>query len=294
MENILAKIENSGSHIQNLKKQVIKAKKVQLHTGMQGFESPEAYGIYRNTGGSALGVVGSQFMPCDLELFLDAIQLSVLESNMDLDLTKLVYTEYCGGAKVGFKLPYKKFEIKTPMVGDILETSLDFRTGFDGKTKMSIGFYSLRLFCSNGAKNWRKDVDLSLKNTTNNQAKLMTFTNEIITAAAEVENYINLLDMSALKNLKKSDIDKFLTTLTGYSVKDYTELTTRKRNILDKINQSIAIEIQNTGASYFSLLQGITRYTTHELAKNDIDSILFSSANQMNEKAHQLVFAELN
>jgi hypothetical protein len=180
------------------------------------------------------------------------------------------------------------------MVGDILETSLDFRTGFDGKTKMSIGFYSLRLFCSNGAKNWRKDVDLSLKNTTNNQAKLMTFTNEIITAAAEVENYINLLDMSALKNLKKSDIDKFLTTLTGYSVKDYTELTTRKRNILDKINQSIAIEIQNTGASYFSLLQGITRYTTHELAKNDIDSILFSSANQMNEKAHQLVFAELN
>jgi hypothetical protein len=294
MTNLLSQIENSGSHIENLKNKVIKAKKIQLHTGLEGFESPESFGIYRNTGGSALGVVGSQFMPCDLELFLDAIQVSVMESGMDLDLTKLQYTEYYEGAKVGFKLPYKKFEIASPMVGDILETSLDFRTGFDGKTKMSIGFYSLRLFCSNGAKNWRKDVDLSLKNTTNNQAKLMTFTNEIITAANEVENYVGLLNMSALKSIKQSDIDNFLTKLTGYSVKEYSELTTRKRNILDKINQSIAIEIKSTGASYFSLLQGITRYTTHDLAKNDIDSILFSSANQMNETAHQLVFASLN
>lgn len=294
MQNLLEVIENSGSHIENLKTQVIKAKKIQLHTGLEGFNSPESFGIYRNTGGDALGVVGSQFQPCDLELFLDAIQLSVLESGMDLDLTKLEYTEYCNGAKVGFKLPYKNFEIKTPMVGDAIETNLEFRTGFDGKTKMSIGFYSWRLFCSNGAKNYKKDVDLSLKNTINNQAKLMTFTNEIITAANEVENYVNLLNMSALKSIKQSDIDNFLTKLTGYSVKEYSELTTRKRNILDKINQAIEIERQNTGTSYFSLLQGITRYTTHELAKNDIDSILFSSANQMNETAHQLVFASLN
>jgi hypothetical protein len=299
MSNLLTyqleyEMEKSFQHIENLKNKVIKAKKIQLHTGLEGFESPESFGIYRNTGGSALGVVGSQFMPCDLELFLDAIQLSVMESGMDLDLTKLEYTEYYQGSKVGFKLPYKTFEIKTPMVGDTISTNLEFRTGFDGKTKMSIGFYSWRYFCANGAKNYKKDVDLSLKNTTNNQAKLMTFTNEIITAANEVENYVTLLNESSLKSIKQSDIDNFLTKLTGYNVKEYSELTTRKRNILDKINQAIEIERQNTGTSYFSLLQGITRYTTHDLAKNDIDSILFSSANQMNEMAHQLVFASLN
>ena len=294
MENILSKIENAGSHIESLKTKVIKAKKIQLHSGIEGFESPDAYGIYRNTGGAALGVVGSQFMPCDLELFLDAIQHSVLNSGLDVDLTKLKYVEFLGGQKVSFRLPYKKYEIKTPMKGDTLETDLEFRTGFDGKTKMSIGFLSLRCFCNNGAKNWQKDVDLSLKNTTKNQAKLMYFTNEIITAATQVDNYVELLNMVVKKSVKQSDIDKFLTTLTGYSVKDYTELTTRKRNILDSINKQMAIEIQNTGANWFSVLQGITRYTTHDLAKKNVESILFASASQMNERAHQLVFAQLN
>lgn len=294
MENILSKIENAGSHIESLKTKVIKAKKIQLHSGIEGFESPDAYGIYRNTGGAALGVVGSQFMPCDLELFLDAIQHSVLNSGLDVDLTKLKYVEFLGGEKVSFRLPYKKYEIKTPMKGDTLETDLEFRTGFDGKTKMSIGFLSLRCFCNNGAKNWQKDVDLSLKNTTKNQAKLMYFTNEIITAATQVDNYVELLNMVVKKSVKQSDIDKFLTTLTGYSVKDYTELTTRKRNILDSINKQMAIEIQNTGANWFSVLQGITRYTTHDLAKKNVESILFASASQMNERAHQLVFAQLN
>ena len=167
MQNLLAQIENSGSHIENLKTQVIKAKKIQLIAPLEGFNAPDSFGIYRHTGGDALGVVGSRFMPCDLELFLEAIQLSVLESSMDLDLTKLEYNEYCGGSKIGFKIPYKEFEIKTPMVGDTISTNLEFRTGFDGKTKMSLGFYSWRYFCANGAKNYKKDVALALKNTTN-------------------------------------------------------------------------------------------------------------------------------
>lgn len=287
-------MERSFQHIETLKNKVIKAKKIQLHTGLEGFESPESFGIYRNTGGAALGVVGSQFQPCDLELFLDGIYHSVISSGIDCDLSKLQYTEYYEGSKIGFKLPYKKFEIKSPMVGDILETSLDFRTGFDGKTKMSIGFSSLRLWCTNGAKNWKKDIELSLKNTTNNQAKMLTFTNEVIKAVNETENYVQFMDKACLKSIKQSQIDSFLTALTGYSVKEYSELTTRKRNILDTINKAIAIEIQNTGASYFSLLQGVTRYTSHDLAKGDLDSVMYGHASQMNEKAHELVFASLN
>jgi hypothetical protein len=294
MSNLLNSIENSGAHIENLKTQVIKAKKVQLHSGLQGFESPDSFGVYRNNGGAPLGVVGKQFEPCNLELFLDAIQHSVLSSGIDCDLTKLEYKEYYGGSKVGFKLPYKTFEIATPMVGDILQTSLDFRTGFDGKTKMSIGFSSLRLFCTNGAKNWKKDIELCLKNTTNNQAKMLTFTNEVVKAANETENYVQFMNMASLKSIKQSQIDAFLATLTGYSVKEYSDLTTRKRNILDSINRAIAIEVQNTSATYFSLLQGITRYTTHELAKGDMDSVMYGHASQMNERAHQLIFAELN
>lgn len=294
MQNIIATIENGASHIEDLKAKVIKAKKLQLPGPMEGFEAPEAFGIYRNTGGKALGVVGKTFEPCDLELFLDAIHHSVLSSGIDLDITKLEYKEYYGGSKVSFVLPYKTYEIESPMVGDTLATKLCFGTGFDGKTKAELNFSAYRKWCANGAKGWQKDIELEMKNTANNQAKLLYFTKEIITAVNGVDRYVGLLNNAAKKSIKQSDIDTFLTTLTGYNAKEKSELTTRKRNILDTINRAITTEIQNTGANYFSLLQGITRYTTHDLAKGDEEALLFAKASKMSDKAHQLVFAELN
>ena len=294
MENLLSSIENGASHIEALKSKVFVAKKIQLHTGLEGFNSPEAFGVYKNTGGSALGVVGKVYEPTDLHLFLDAIHHSVLNSGIDLDITKLEYKEYYGGSKVSFVLPFKKYEIESPMVGDTLATKLCFGTGFDGKTKAYVNFSAFRLWCSNGAKGWQKDIDLSMKNTLSNQAKLLYFTNEVIKAAEGVDKYVGFLNNSVVKNVKQSDIDTFLTALTGYNVKEYNDLTTRKRNILDSINRAIVTEIQNTGANYFSLLQGITRYTTHDLAKGDEEALLFAHASQMSDKAHQLIFAELN
>jgi len=294
MQNLIATIENGASHIEALKTKVIKAKKIQLHTGLEGFESPDAFGVYRNNGGAPLGVVGKVYEPTDLELFLDAIHHSVLNSGIDLDITKLEYREYYGGSKVAFVLPYKTYEIESPMVGDTLATKLSFGTGFDGKTCANLNFSALRLWCANGAKGWQKDIELSLKNTTNNQAKILYFTNEIIKAIEGVDKYVGFLNNASKKSVKQSEIDSFLTALTGYSVKEKEELTTRKRNILDSINRAIVTEIQNTGASYFSLLQGITRYTTHDLAKGDEEALLFAHASKMSDKAHQLIFAELN
>ena len=292
--DILTNIEKQTSHISNLKKEVLQAKKIQLHTGLEGFNSPKSFGIYKHTGGEALGVVGDVFEPTDLSLFLDAIEQSVLASGADVDLSKLTYNEYYGGSKVVFRLPLKKYEIETPMKGDTLETSLEFRTGFDVKTKMSLVFYSLRLWCSNGAKNWQKDVDLAMKNTTGNQAKLLTFTNEIIKVIDMTQNHIALLNTAALKSVTQAQIDAFISELTGYNVAEYKDLTTRKRNILDAINGAVAIEMQNTGANLFSLLQGVTRYTTHNLAGGQMEDILYARANDLNTTAHRLVYAELN
>jgi hypothetical protein len=294
MESQLNSINSQFNALSAVRSQLFEAKKIQLHSGIEGFNSPNVYGIYKNTGGNALGVVGDVFEPTNLNLFLDSIERSVLNSNLDIDLSKLTFKEYCGGSKVVFRLPIKKYEIKTPMVGDTLETSLEFRTGFDGKTKMSLGFYALRLWCANGAKNWKKDVDLAMKNTTNNQAKIMYFTDEIIKATNMINSHVEVLNKAVNVQVNQSTIDKFLTELTGYDVKEYKDLNTRKRNILDSINGNIAIEMSNTGNNLFSVLQGVTRYTTHELAKGNEEKILYASANTINETAHQLVFAQMN
>lgn len=293
MYNVLETIENSTKHINDLKTQVIKAKKVQLHSGIEGFNSPNNYGIYRNTGGDCLGVVGDVFEPTNLELFLDAIETSVMQSGVEVDLTKLTYNEYYDGSKVVFRLPLKKYELQTPMVGDTMETAIEFRTGFDGRTKLSLGFFAYRLWCANGSKNWVKDVDLSMKNTINNQAKMFTFVNEIIKVVDMADAHANMLNLATKIVVNKAMVNKFITDVTGLNVADYNNLTTRSRNTLDRINQSVAIEMQNTGNNLFSLLQGITRYTTHDVANGDMQKILYNQANDLNVKAHQLVYAEI-
>ena len=81
--------------------------------------------------------------------------------------------------------------------------------------------------------------------------------------------------------------------LTGYDVKAYKDLTTRKRNILDSINTAIGIEKANTGANMFSIVNGITRYTTHDLSKGSKESLYYDASAKMNVKALDLAFAEI-
>lgn len=290
----LESIENQFANIEAIKAQVIQAKKVQLHPNIEGFESPNNYGIYRHTGGKPLGVVGHVFNPMDLGLFVDTISSSILECGADLDLSKLKYTEFKEGAKVQFEIPYKSFQIKSPMVGDVLDTKLTFSTGFDGLTKTSLSFFANRLWCSNGAKRWDKDIELSVKNTINNQAKALLYCSEIAKCLLDVEKYVERLNELTTKAITQADIDKFVTKLTGYDVKDYNKQSTKRQNILDKINQSIAIEMQNTKVTEFSLLQGVTRYTTHELAKGNEEALMFDNAAKLNAKAHSLLMVHSN
>jgi hypothetical protein len=176
------------------------------------------------------------------------------------------------------------------MVGDVIESKLNFSTGFDGLTKFQVSVQTYRLWCSNGCGHWDNAVNLSFKNTISAQGKLMLFCDEIVRTIKSYEDYVTMLGKLAQNEIDQNDIDTVISKVTGYNLKEYKELTTRKRNILDKINEAVAIEIQNTKATQFSLLQGLTRYTTHELAKGNDEAFLFNSTvNRYNNKAHTAV-----
>lgn len=277
--------------IQAIKNRVIKPIKVQLHPNREGFESPDSYGIYRNTGGTPLGVVGSVFEPMNLELFVDSIAESILKCGCDLDVNKLSYTEYCGGSKVIFDLPYKSVKLDTPQKGDVTEYKLQFKTGFDGLTKISLGFMSFRLWCANGAGNWKQDIAINCKNTSGNQMKVTTFVNEIHKCLEGIEAHTDQLNKLVLKTITKKDVDAFLLRLTGYDLEDTKAMNGKRRAIMDRLYAAIGIETANTGMNEFSLLQGITRYTTHDLAGRSEEAMLFTNAAKMNRTAHQLLLA---
>lgn len=251
------------------------------------YDAPDTYGVYRKSGGPSLGVVGKDFNPMDLNLFMDMVEQSCIQAN--LDLTKIKYEELKGGAKVFFTIDLKDYQLKSPKKGDIIQTRLNFKTGFDGLTKMGLNFETFRIWCSNGAKGWQNDISLSMKNTINNQVKIMTFTDEIMKVAARVELNVAALDELFKIPVTKKQMDAFLTKLTGFDVKHYADLTTKRRNILDNINNAIAIEVDNTGMNQFSLLQGITRHTTHNVFEGDRTAQFFSSGADMSDEAHRLL-----
>lgn len=284
----IAGLEQTFAHIEKISTSLPIYKKVQLHTGMDGFNSPDSFGIYKDTGGDALGVVGSVFNPCNLQLFLDSLVKSSLECDCGLQLHEMKFNEYKGGSKIAFEVPYKSFQLKTKLVGDITDISLMFTTGFDGLTKMQLGFQTMRLVCSNGARRADKNssIDISFKNTLNNQAKVLTWTNEINIILGRVNGHIEELNTFAGIEVTQTTINAYLSKVTGYDVSQYNELTTRKRNILDSINAAVAIEMGNTGTNLFSLVQGVTRYTTHDLGKGNPEGILFDNGAKLNEAAH--------
>ena len=290
MEDILEKIEIDSKKVEELRSKLLIAKKVQLHTGIDGFYSPNVYGTYRNTGGECLGISKDSYTPMNLSMFLDVIVNSITEADLDLDVEKLDYKEYKGGKKVTFDVPLQNFEIKSPMVGDIMETKLVFKTGFDSLTKSSISYFTKRLWCSNGASRWDGGYTVAFKNTKNNADKYLSFTNEIIQTKLDVSNYVEKLNDLVLKPVSQEKLDLFYLSMFGINRTTYAEAHKKSQNIFDAINAAVAIESANTGSNLFSLLQGATRYFTHNLAEEEGD-LMFANPAVLNQRAHELVFS---
>jgi hypothetical protein len=278
-----------NSHVEGVRPLLIKAKKIQLHSGMEGFESPEAFGIYRHTGGKPLGVVGSVYEPPDLNHLVDTFTTSIEQCCPQLDLNKLEYSELKEGAKVRISIPAPDIEVTSRIVGDVHKMRIDLTTGFDGLTKTSLSFFCLRLVCMNGMKRWKRDIELAYKNTAGNQPKMKLFCDEILTMLKDTQNYREFLNQAAKVQFTQEMIDAFYKKLLGYNEKGYKELTTRKRNILDKINASVGVEQRDLGPTLYALLNGVTRYTSHDLAGGVMDKLLTDNAAKLNQTANMLV-----
>lgn len=292
MENleILSQIESDYSYIENLKERLPIIEKVPLMTGREGFNDPKSFGIYKSTGGICLGVSKDSFTPVNLSLLLDSIVDSVTKSNLDINLNEIKYNEYKEGKKITFSVPLKDYEIQSPMKGDILQTKLVFTTGFDTQTKTSISYYTYRLWCKNGAKKWQSDYAISYKNTKNNAEKYLLFASEIIQTDLDANNYVDELNRLTKRSISQSELDDFYLSIFGINRKTYGESHKKTQKILDTVSECVTIEEQNTGMNAFSVLQGITRYTSHELAENEGD-LIFGNAAKINAKAHQFLMA---
>jgi hypothetical protein len=261
--------------------------KVQLVSSVEGYDTPESFGIYNTTNKRCLGVVGSQYTPTQpAELMGNFIECLPVES-----LEKMKYSELKGGSKILFSSPFKTISFKN-LRGQQDESiiNINLQTGYDGLTKTSLFLSTYRLICSNGMKANFTEFTASFKNTQGNKNKI----NNICTDVAKSLNMFDNLEQLILHlnsvPVTQLAVKNFLHSLTGINIDKKEEESTRALNIYNDLLQSIEIEFRRTGASAWGLLNGVTHYTNHvATAENRQDYILVDKGETLNRKAQELV-----
>lgn len=270
--------------------QLFDVQKVQLHSNVDGFETPSAFGVYSDKG-RILGVVGNQYVPTQpsdlMANFIECLEDS--EANLE----KLTYKEMKGGSKIAFTAPFRTVAFKNIRgVMDETVVSINLQTGYDGLTKTSLYLSTFRLICTNGMKANRTEFTTAFKNTQGNQNKIGSIMMDVKKSLAmfdTLEESIKHLNSVPVSQLA---VKNFLHELSGVNIEKPEESGTRALNIYNEMLQSVEIEFKRTGASAWGLLNGITYYTNHvAAAENRQDFILLDRGEKLNRRAQELVNA---
>ncbi len=191
------------------------------------------------------------------------------------------------GAKVRFQIPLKSIEFKNArQVGDVTDVSLCIQTGYDGLTKTSLYLYTHRLICTNGMKASTTEFQASFKNTKGNAGKIVGMCNDVQKAVMQLDGLKDLYLALDKVQINQQIVDEYLKKVADLDVNLSEEWSTRKQNIYDRINESIALEFGRTGATAFGLLNGVTHYTNHVVSGSDNPDFIFvDNGAKMNDKA---------
>jgi len=291
---ILQNLSNGNANIEAIKEQLFDVKLLQLHPNLEGFNSPKSFGVYKGTGGDALGVVGNVFEPTQPKLLFDAFETCLYDT--DCDMSKVEYNTLKGDRKIIFKAPVKTMGFKN-MQGKSDESIvyLNVQTGYDGKTSTTLYLSMYRMICENGMKGWATEFESKFKNTKNNVGRVNVLCDDVTKALMQVDTLEQGIKHLNTIEVKQNQIDEYLKKVVGYNQKDFNELNTNKRNILNAINSSIAIEFDRTGSTLWGLVNGITHYTNHVAnTKNRLDYLFNDSGMKLNDKAQNVAFAMAN
>ena len=287
---ILSNIASGNANIESIKGQLFDVVKVPLVTNLQGFENPTSFGTYRANGGEALGVVGKDFTPTQPKLLFEDFENCLYDT--DCDLKDVKYLELKGGRKVVFEAPIKTMGF-TNLRGqeDEMIVKINLSTGFDGLTKTSLFISCYRMVCANGMKAWKTEFAVAFKNTQGNVGKASSLCQDIAKATDQIndfEAYIKKLNSAEVDQAK---VDDFLFRTMGFNEKMYSELGTRKQNILSAVQESIALEFGRTGSTLWGLVNGITHYTNHVASTNDRNDYLLTGGGlKLNDLAQKVAY----
>ena len=129
-------------------------------------------------------------------------------------------------------------------------------------------------------------IELKVKHTTNMNVKALLFCEELFNTIAKVQETKKIWQQMDSTQVTVSTAKAFAMAIAG--AKKNEVLSTRKKGILDKVNQAISIEFQRTGTTAYGLMQGATYYTNHLASGYSEEYINTMQGKKTNELAQRL------
>lgn len=163
----------------------------------------------------------------------------------------------------------------------------------DGSTGLSVGIGDYTMSCQNQFFSFYAQ-GTKFRHSASLDEKLKGLPMEIERAISESFRMTEVYRKLASTPTTKKLADQLVKTLVGLdrlaSMDEIAELSTRKKNQMDKLHEMIDIEMAQKGNNLWGLHSGITRYTTHERGtpKRDngfIESQMLGGNARMNHKS---------
>lgn len=272
----LRKIENSLFNVVKMPVATKQPKKFIVENG---------FALFKETGGTQLGIVGKDFNPTQPKAIFEAFCDASLECGFDL--SKLTYVEMKEGKKIRFRVPVADISFKNLRgLEDKTNVFLNVQTGFDGNTTTSLYLETVRLICTNGMKKSFTEFSAKFRNTNGNEGKIAGMLADVTKCVSQVERLEEMyLHLNNVKVSKKA-VELYVGRVLGYDLAKYSELGKTSRELIDKVMESVNLEIGRTGATAFGLLNGITHYTNHVAKGHENSDYLFTEQGvRTNDKA---------
>lgn len=229
-----------------------------------GIILPNKIAIVRNDNNIPLGDHKSGYKPYQNHELLDLLYKISKQTGLEL---------HSGGYfKNGEKVYIQLKSNDLTLGNDKIEGYISGLNSFDGSTSLSFGTSNHTVSCSNVFWYIYRSMQTKMRHTESMFLKIDEILKNIDRLVEEEKKQFEMIkrmsEVQMSPEVKEMVIRK-LFDLQKEERLDSEEISTTKKNKMDKFNLDLAKEIQTKDETLWGLFSGVTRYTTHSMKKTD-------------------------
>lgn len=260
------------------------------------------FGLFNPKTGKFLNSVSEQYRPVQNMEILKAV-IGAVQKFGELDPDKATAKDLNEGRKILIDIPIAD---DGDFHGDKIQKSVTVVDSKDGSSQLRVGLGSLVMSCENGLYRFRNDHEhMAAKHTAKIEERIQGLKDTLPVAIREVYEMVEKFEQFRSTPVSRELVDDLSKHLLGADKKasdqdakkdkDKREISGKKRGQIEALYRNMETEVNAKGENLWGILNGVTRWTTHEKSaprrdNGQLESLALGTNARTNEKA--LAFVE--